>query len=131
MPHLLIEHSANVGELTAIDGLVNALHDAALETGIASVDALRTRAASREVYAIADRHPDNGFVAVTVRLGAGRSDADKHRLVDALMTALEATLGVAQRTLMLSVEYQEIDPAFRVNRNNLRSVVAERAQRAD
>jgi 5-carboxymethyl-2-hydroxymuconate isomerase len=66
------------------------------------------------------------FLAVTVRLGAGRSDADKHRLVDALMDRLDELLGDDQRTMMLSVECQEIDPTFRVNKNNLRPLVAER-----
>ncbi len=126
MPHVIIEYSSNVADAVDIGGLVGAIHDAALATGIAPLDALRTRAAGREAYAIADRHGDNAFVAVTARLGAGRSDEDKHRLIDALMAALDAHLGDAQRTMMLSVEYQEIDPASRVNKNNLRAVIAER-----
>jgi 5-carboxymethyl-2-hydroxymuconate isomerase len=127
MPHLIIEHSANVANHIDIDELVGVLHEAALDTGIAALDALRTRAARREHYAIADRHPDNGFVAVTARLGAGRSDADRRRFVEALMDALEGALGDACRTMMLSVEYQAIDPADRINRNHLREFVRERA----
>lgn len=127
MPHLIIEHSANVAELVDIDRLVDAVHDAALATGVAPLDALRTRAAARDHYAIADRDPANAFVAVTARLGAGRTPADKRLLIDSLMDALDRTLGEAQRSAMLSVEYQEIDPELRVNRNNLRPVVAERA----
>jgi 5-carboxymethyl-2-hydroxymuconate isomerase len=126
MPHLILEHSANVSEVADIAGLVAALHQAALATGVASLDALRTRAAQRDVFAIGDEHPDNGFIAVTARLGAGRTDADKQRLIEALMTALGDELGEAQNNLMLSVEYQEIDPTFRINKNNLRPVIAER-----
>jgi 5-carboxymethyl-2-hydroxymuconate isomerase len=126
MPHLILEHSANVGEVADIAGLVAALHQAALATGVAPIDALRTRAARRDVYAVGDRHPDNGFIAVTARLGAGRTDGEKHRLVEALITALSDELGDAQNNLMLSVEYQEIDPTFRVNKNNLRTVIAGR-----
>jgi len=131
MPHVTIEYSANVatddGGPVDVAGLVDALHDAALATGIATVDALRTRAVGRRYYAVADRHPDNMFVAVTARLGAGRSDDDKRRFVDALMSSLQGFLGEARATMMLSVEYQEIDPAFRVNSNNLRPLVAERS----
>jgi 5-carboxymethyl-2-hydroxymuconate isomerase len=123
MPHLIIEHSSNVA---GVDLLVDALHDAALATGIAAVDALRTRAARRDVYAVADRHPDNGFVAVTARLGPGRSDDEKHRLLTALIDALDDVLGEARSNLMLSVEYQEIDAEFRINRNHLRPLVDER-----
>lgn len=125
MPHLIVEYSANIdrrhGGAVAIEGLVRALHHAALATGIAPLDALRTRAAAREHFAIADEHPDNGFIAVTARLGAGRSAADKRVLVSALMDALTEHLGEAQRDLMLSVEYQEIDPDFRLNVNHVRT----------
>jgi len=126
MPHLILEHSANVSDMADIAGLISVLHQAALATGIAPLDALRTRAAQRDIYAVGDQHPKNGFIAVTARLGAGRVDADKQRLIAALMAALSDALGEAQDTLMLSVEYQEIDPTFRINKNNLRSVIAER-----
>lgn len=126
MPHLIIEYSANVADAVEPHELVAALHDAALATGIASLDALRTRAAARDVYAIADRHEDNAFVAVTARLGAGRSEDDKQRMLTALMDALRGFLGDARQTMMLSVEYQDIDPALRINENHLREVVARR-----
>jgi 5-carboxymethyl-2-hydroxymuconate isomerase len=128
MPHLIIEYSANVADFTDVPELVGAVHDAALATGIAPLDALRTRAVAREHYAIADRDPSNKFIAVTARLGAGRSDSEKDSLVEALMNVLVEFLGDAQDTIMLSVEYQEIDPARRVNKNNLRAVIAERSK---
>jgi 5-carboxymethyl-2-hydroxymuconate isomerase len=125
MPHVIIEYSGNLdrrhGGPVAIEALVHAVHRAALGSGIAPLDALRTRAAPREHFAIADEHPDNGFIAVTARLGAGRADADKRALIEALMDALTEHLGDAQHDLMLSVEYQEIDPDFRLNLNHVRT----------
>jgi 5-carboxymethyl-2-hydroxymuconate isomerase len=125
MPHVIIEYSGNLdrrhGGSVTIDALVDAVHRAALGTGIAPLDALRTRAAPREHFAIADQHPHNGFIAVMARLGAGRSAADKRALIGALMDALTAHLGDAQQDLMLSVEYQEIDPDFRLNVNHVRT----------
>ena len=97
MPHLIIEHSANVAAVADIAGLVDAVHLAALATGVAPLDALRTRAASREHFAIGDRHPDNMFVALTARLGAGRSDDDKAVFVRAMMDALTDYLGEARQ----------------------------------
>ncbi len=126
MPHLILEHSANVSDVADIAGLVVVLHHAALATGIAPIDALRTRAAQRDIYAVGDEYPKNGFIAVTARLAPGRSDSDKQILTEALMAALSDALGDAQDNLMLSVEYQEIDPLFRINKNNLRSVIADR-----
>ena len=131
MPHLIIEYSANVAEVADVAELVVAMHDAALATGIAPLDALRTRAVAREHYAIADRDPSNKFIAISARLGAGRSDDEKDTLVEALMSALDEFLGEEQSSIMLSVEYQEIDPARRANKNNLRTVIAERSQNAN
>ena len=84
MPHLTIEYSANVADHVDIDRLVGALHDAALATGVAALDALRTRAVRREHYAIADRHPDNAFVAVTARLGLAAMEVCRPLPFDAL-----------------------------------------------
>jgi 5-carboxymethyl-2-hydroxymuconate isomerase len=125
MPHLTIECSANVVDATDVGALTDALHDAVLSTGLVRLDALRTRAAVREHYAVGDRAPRNMFVAVTVRLAPGRSAGDKRRLMHVLMDALDEQLGAARATAMLSVELQEIDPVFRLNRNHLRSTTAE------
>lgn len=126
MPHVIVEYSANLR--TDADALVDALHDAALDTGIAPLDALRTRASVREHYAIGDRHAENTFVAVVARIGAGRSGDDRQRLLDALMQALERSLGAAADTAMLSVEVQEIDAALRINHNHLRPKIAARRE---
>ncbi len=66
------------------------------------------------------------FVAITARLGAGRSDDDKATFLRALMDALDDFLGDSTDTMMLSVEYQEIDPAWRINENHLRAPIAAR-----
>lgn len=126
MAHMTIEYSANLTPDVDVDELVGTLHDAALATGVVRGDALRSRASERGYYAVGDRHPDNAFVAVVLRLGPGRTDIDKHALLDAVLSALEDALGAAADRTMVSVEYQEIDAEFRVNRNHLRHVIAER-----
>lgn len=125
MPHLILEYSSNLAQQTDIDDLVVAVHEAALATGTAPLDALRTRAVARHHYAIADLDPNNMFLAVTARLGAGRPDEEKHAFLEALLTAVVEQLG-DMPTLMISVEYQEIDPTFRINQNNLRPLIAAR-----
>ena len=72
-------------------------------------------------YAVADRRAENMFLAITTRLGAGRSDAEKHRFIDAVLDAVDQHLGSAQATMSISVEFQEINPEFRINKNNIRS----------
>ena len=41
MPHIVIEHSANVADLTDVDALVAAVHQAPLDDGLPALDALR------------------------------------------------------------------------------------------
>ena len=130
MPHLTIEFSANVCSTQSgpvdIDGLVDAVHDAALATGIATVDALRTRAVGRNHVAIGDRHPDNGFIAIIARLGPGRSDGDKADFAAALVDAVERFVGDDVAMMMLSVEVQEIDSRYRINRNHAGAAIRAR-----
>lgn len=123
MPHLIVEHSANVEHVPLI---LEAVHAATLATGLAPIDALRTRAACREDYVIGDRHPDNAFIALIARLGPGRSGDEKQLLINALMDAIEATVGEAAGHMMLSVEIQEIDSEMRINHNHLRAHIGAR-----
>jgi 5-carboxymethyl-2-hydroxymuconate isomerase len=73
MPHLTVEYSANLRKKIDIQKLVEAVHQAALHTGVFEVAAVRTRAAGREHYVVADGHRDNAFVAIFVRVAPGRS----------------------------------------------------------
>ena len=67
MPHIVIEHSSNLEDELAPVRLVEALHAAALETGVFPLAGLRTRAERRDVSRIADGDPDHIFIAVSVR----------------------------------------------------------------
>ncbi|MFN3258711.1 MAG: 5-carboxymethyl-2-hydroxymuconate Delta-isomerase [Ilumatobacter sp.] len=129
MPHVVIEFTSNLTNRIDPDVLVDAVHAAALATGTAPPDALRTRAIECAHAAVADQHPDNAFVAVTARLGPGRSIDERQQFASALLDAVEACLGDAIDTVMLSAEVIEIDAASRVNRNHLRPHV--RARMAD
>jgi len=130
MAHQTIEYSANLTDDVDIAAVVDTLHAAALATGVVRVDALRTRAVARRHYAIGDGDADNIFVSVVIRLGPGRPASEKHELLDAVLTSLEEVLGDAAERSMLSVECQEIEAEFRVNRNHLRPMIAERAAHA-
>lgn len=127
MPHVTVEYSTNLDQRVDMQPVIDAVHAAALATGFVPLDGLRTRGEARSMYRIADGHPDNAFVAITVRLGPGRSADDKHRLLAALLDAVESTIGPdVAANVMLSAEWGEIDPAARINRNNLRTVIAAR-----
>jgi 5-carboxymethyl-2-hydroxymuconate isomerase len=121
VPHLTIECSANVADVTDLRALAQAVHAAAIATGVAPLDGLRTRVVVHDLYVIADQRPENKFIAISGRFLQGRSPDDKKRLVQAVMDALVEHLGEAERDISLSVEYQEIDAETRLNRNTLRA----------
>ncbi len=129
MPHVIVEYSSNLESIADMSALVEALHAAALATGVAPVDALRTRAEPRAVFVVGDGHADNAFVAIIGRFGPGRSAADKERFLNAMVETVEAVLGAAAANVMISVEWQDIDVEFRVNKNNARAAIVARTTR--
>ena len=78
MPHVVVEFSANLRGRADVPRLLRTVHDAALATGVFPRGGTRTRAEERTDYLIADGHPDNAFVHVTLRIGHGR-DLEKPR----------------------------------------------------
>ena len=127
MPHITIEYSANLAGLTDIDALVAAVHDAALDDGLPALDALRTRAAPRDHYRIADGDLAYGFVAVVARIGPGREPEAVERFLTRLVDTVEAALAplLPDHPVALSAEVQLIDPALRINRNHIRTHLAQ------
>ena len=126
MPHIIVEYSANLEPELDPQGLVNALHKAALATSVFPVGGLRTRAERRDVFAVADGDPDNGFVAVMARIGEGRDAATRRKVAQALMAVLETETAwaFATRGLGLTVEVAEIDGAASLKTNNLHDRMA-------
>ena len=127
MPHIIIEYSANLAELTDIDALVAAVHEAALDDGLPALDALRTRAAPSEHYRIADGDPAYGFVAVTARIGPGREPEAVERFLTRLIDTVDEPLAPLRpdHPVALSAEVQLIDPTMRINRNHVRTHLAQ------
>jgi 5-carboxymethyl-2-hydroxymuconate isomerase len=128
MPHLIIEYSANLETTVDIPALVKAVHTAALETGVFPIGGLRTRACRRDVFAIADGHPDNGFVHVQARIGHGRPAEIRERAAAHLFATVKGVTAhaFATRPLGLTLEIVEIDPVGSLKHNNLHDIVAAR-----
>ena len=130
MPHQIIEYSQNLDTVLDINQLITALHDCASQIEALPLKGLRTRAHPVKHYKIADDHPDNGFIAVYLRIGQGRSEAQRKDMGESLFNCLvgQTQLLFEQRPLALSYEVQEIDPVTRWNHNNLEHYLAERKQ---
>lgn len=132
MPHLIVEYSANLEPALDMAGLVQALHEAALETGVFPIGGMRTRAERRDIYRIADGHADNAFIHVQARIGAGRPDEVRQRAAEHIFDRLKLETAdiFAARPLGLTFEIVEIDPVGSLKHNNLHEIVAARRKGA-
>jgi 5-carboxymethyl-2-hydroxymuconate isomerase len=129
MPHLIVEYSANLERQIDIFKLVETVHQAALRTGVFEVAAIRTRAAGRDHYVIADGYRDNAFVAIFVRVAPGRPPETRRRVGQEIFdAACEFLKNVYETTpLAISLEVQEIDNTAAFRKKNLDAIMKKRA----
>lgn len=111
VPHIIVEYSANLESDLDVRRLVDDLHQVVVDSGVADLAAIRTRAERRDVYRVADGDPKNAFVHVTMRLRIGRGEEQRSKLADALLAATDKNLQRAYAThaIAITVEMEEID----------------------
>jgi 5-carboxymethyl-2-hydroxymuconate isomerase len=122
MAHLMIEMSDTVARSIDASGLCDALHQGMVETRIFPLAGIRVRAYRAEACAMADKHPENGFVAMTLSVGHGRTK-------EVLAAAGEGVFAAAKQYLSswlagsyfgLTLEIREIDPDLTWKANTIR-----------
>lgn len=121
MPHFTAEYSANLDSAVDMAAFCEHIRVAMLETGLFELGAVRVRAFRTEAYAIADALPQNGFVDMSLRIGAGRSAEDKQRAGEQILAVASAFFAVqlAAPHFALSLEIREIDPVLSWKRNSM------------
>ncbi|MBB1595799.1 fumarylacetoacetate hydrolase family protein [Achromobacter sp. UMC46] len=128
MPHIWIEYSGNLTLDTR--ALMHTVQHAAVGDGsLFPLAGARTRALRVDDCLIVDGHPDNAFVHVVLRIGHGRSDAQKAALGERVFQALTAALAphMAVRPLGISMQIDEADAVLNYKVNNYRDYLAARA----
>jgi 5-carboxymethyl-2-hydroxymuconate isomerase len=125
MPHITIEISKNVRDEIDVDKMLRSVHDAAIATGVFPPDGIRSRVHILKHYRVAESD-ENAFVHVVLRIGPGRDQETKRRVVDAVFNELTDYLQrlYDSRPLAISLELQELDADLRRNKNNLKVGVA-------
>jgi len=128
MAHIVIEYSAGLRDRLALPALLSAVHQAALQTGIFPIGGLRTRAYEAQHYVIADGHPDNAFVHLSLKVGHGRDLDIRKRACETIFEAVCRELAplYESQPLAISLEMQEIDPVLTFKKNNLHERVKKR-----
>jgi 5-carboxymethyl-2-hydroxymuconate isomerase len=126
--HIVIEYSAGLRGRVDLPAFLAAVHHAALATGVFPIGGIRTRAYAAEHYLIADGHPDNAFVHLSLKVGHGRDLETRKRACETIFNAACLHLAPLLEALPLgiSLEMQEIDPVLTYKRNNLHDYVKRR-----
>lgn len=130
MPHIIVEYSANLEDAVDIAALVGEIHQAAISTGEFPPAGTRTRAARRDIYAIADQHPDNVFLNIKLMIGEGRDVETRHKAGAKIFDAASDYLDKESPglPLALSLNIWEINKETSFKKNNLHEIIAARTE---
>ena len=122
MAHFIYEYSANLPAAQLdLPGLMEKMHNAAAESGIFPLAGLRSRALRCEDFRVGDGNPENGFLNLSMKVGAGR-DLDTRMaigrtLFDILIAHLQPLFD--SRGLAVSFEMRELEEQVKFNHKNI------------
>lgn len=123
MPHLTYEYSANLAAEADIGGLLRKSNRVLIgQGGVFPTGGIRSRAIRLDDYCVADGTvADDAFVHATLKIGAGRSEADKKKAGDELFEMVKQHFAAlfARRGLALSLEIVEFSESGTWKQNNL------------
>lgn len=124
MPHLVYEITNNLDTAEAdIPGLLKKSNLLLIgQGGVFPIGGIRSRVIWLRDYCIADgSHADDSFVHASLKVGAGRSDAEKKKACDELFAMMSEHFApvFAQRGLALSMEFSEFSEAGTWKKNNI------------
>ena len=106
MPHLVIEYPQDRLEVVQVEGLLDAVNDAAVATELFKVSHIRVRAIPQAHYRAGGRKEP--FIHVQCRIHAGRTEEQKKQLSEAVLGAIREQ-GLAVK--VITVEVLEMDGA--------------------
>ncbi len=120
MPHLVIQHSNNMAK-DRLAEFCEGIHGTIVSIGLYPLAGIRVRSISCDVCTIADGHADNAFADMVLRIGAGRSEADKRKTGEKIMAYAQQFFAaeLARPHFALSLEIVEIDPVLSWKTNSI------------
>lgn len=124
MPHVIVEYTENIRAQADVPGLLKTINETLIaQDGVFPIGGIRSRAIALQDYRIADGDAaaDDAFVHITLKIGAGRSDAVKQRVGDDLFDAIKRHFAAlhASRYLALSMEIVEFSENGSYKHNNI------------
>jgi 5-carboxymethyl-2-hydroxymuconate isomerase len=127
MPHLTLDHSANLSSTGDFAGLCRKLGACLIEQRadgkpVYPVGGVRVRSFAADTWSIADDSLDAAaYVHAALKIGAGRSEATRRATGDALFAVMKAHFAghFESRALALSLEVSEFGEEGTWKHNNL------------
>jgi 5-carboxymethyl-2-hydroxymuconate isomerase len=122
MAHFVLEYSDNLNQDdSTIQLLFGALHQAATDTGLFPLKGIRSRGYCCKQYRLADGNPNHGFAHLEVKLGAGRSMAERQAASDIFFSVFTEHFGnqIGSQGVALSFQMRELEPVLKFNKNNV------------
>ncbi len=114
MPHICIEYSGNLEADVDIGALCAHVRETAVGIDAFPMPGLRVRAFRCDHYSIADGDPKHAYIDISIRLRGGRPEDVKRDATQRVFEAVRDFLApvLATRSLALSLEMRDIDPAL-------------------
>ncbi len=106
MPHLIIEYAQSLATDEQVPPLLDAVHEAALATGLFPESHIKTRAIPLQFCRTGSG--SDPFIHAQLRIKEGRSDAQKKELSSAVLAAIKSQSWAAT---VITVEVVNMDSA--------------------
>ncbi|HJW25952.1 MAG TPA: 5-carboxymethyl-2-hydroxymuconate Delta-isomerase [Rhodocyclaceae bacterium] len=124
MPHLVYEYTDNLDAAEAdIQGLLRKSNQVLIDQGgVFPTGGIRSRAHRLSHYCVADgSNPRDAFVHASLKIGAGRTEAEKKKACDELFAMMTEHFAAVfeERGLALSLECSEFSEAGTWKKNNI------------
>ena len=121
MPHFVLEYTRNIKDEAHIPELLAKVNQVLIAQGIFPIGGIRSRAVELDQYSIADGEPHYAFVHGNLKIGAGRSEAQKKKTCDDLFAMLKEHFAELynKRKLALSLELNEFSESGTYKHNNI------------
>ena len=122
MAHIILEYTANIRADADIPALLRKANDTIIaQDGVFPIGGIRSRAIELSDYCMADGAADYAFVHATLKIGAGRTPAQKKRVCDELFGMMKEHFAplFSRRYLALSMELYEFDEGGTYKHNNV------------
>jgi len=106
MPNLVLEYSNSVDERVNVQGLLEDLHKAAMDSGLFDESSVKSRALRYHTWLIGNEGDSQDFIHIRFYLLSGRDEEQKRALSRQLMAVLQEQ---ANQVHSLTIDVRDMD----------------------